>query len=706
LIQLQQANIDLCKTIAPDFEADKIPKWSDANFATLTMKHYENGATNQVTIRVKATDLSKKIEPGTFNGIRDAMDGLVQREMTLAVDHLIEGLQLAELTGRRDRLQSSLQVQLVVLETLKSLLEQATNLETEIALQTVVAGLEKILRVEQDIQSKTPPNVPAPDASGTTALADKQKEITAWMIDLQKRLDETTSRMSAEKVTAAKVFADLSAAFKAKNLPPPMQAAESALRGQQWPQALLAETQVIDGIQSLLAMIRSELAKVAESIATSLREELKKAPLGTDAQASIHAALKTAESLAKEGSGDKKSAPSKQTNVPERPIGEEMVAQEIAKYLKRLQDAAKQAELAKKDLERAAWNDPDYQREMAAKMQQHRDPKEVDPNAYKLTAGKDSPRSQDWDKFDGMRGGPKQILKDQTPQDMEDLIGELIEQEERLREKMITSFLEMNMDLLDTGDVGDMDAPMGNYAMRGKTGNKMPASLNIGGRSRSGRQGATFGEIGVDKAKDMKGRPGEGLNSPEQKGFVHEERVENDPGADPTTATGGKHAGQDNREGDLGKQRAGDAAQYQGMAAADIIQEGHGSKDIDVSAEALKRDLANRQAQLVKRAEEATKQFEQLFTPSADWFQGVDLLRQIEEEIRKGPSERLWQLQEQALDKLRRVHREITPGAAYDFDVGLNKSPNPLVLNPRQQEFPKRDEDALKRYYRRLAEDE
>jgi hypothetical protein len=335
LIQLQQANLDVCKTIAPDFESDRLQKWSDASFATLTMKHYETAATNQVTIRAKAGELARKIEPGTFNGIRDALDNLVQREMTLAAEHLTTGLSQNELTERRERLQSSAQVQTVILDVLQSLLEQATSLETEIALQTIVEGLEKILKVEQDILARTPPNAPAPDAAGTTALADKQKEIGGWLVDLQKRLEETTARVSAEKIAAAAVFVDLSAAFKTRNIPPLMQAAETALRGQQWPQALEAETQVIDGLQSLLAMIRRELAKVAESIAASLREELKKAPVGTEAQASIHEALKAAESLAKEGATDKKSAPSKQTNVPERPIGEEMVAQEIAKYLKR-----------------------------------------------------------------------------------------------------------------------------------------------------------------------------------------------------------------------------------------------------------------------------------------------------------------------------------------------------------------------------------
>jgi hypothetical protein len=258
----------------------------------------------------------------------------------------------------------------------------------------------------------------------------------------------------------------------------------------------------------------------------------------------------------------------------------------------------------------------------------------------------------------------------------------------------------------DTGNVGDLDTPMGSYAMRGKTGNKMSASLNIGGRSRSGRQAPTFGEMGTSKAKDMAGRPGEGMNSPDQKGFVEEESVPGDKGAEPSTATGGKLAGQDSQEGEVGKPRPADASQYKGVGASDIIHEGKGTKPLDLSAEALKRDLASRQAQLVKRAEEVTKQFEQLFAPSTDWFQGVDLMRQIEEEIRNGPSVKLWQLQAQALEKLKRVHREITPGATYDFDVGQSRSPNPLVLNPAQDAFPKADEAALKKYYRRLAEDE
>src|ERR1041385_4743268 len=182
--------------------------------------------------------------------------------------------------------------------------------------------------------------------------------------------------------------------------------------------------------------------------------------------------------------------------------------------------------------------------------------------------------------------------------------------------------------------------------------------------------------MGMNKAKDMAGRPGEGMNAPGQKGFAQEEKIAGDKGSDPTTATGGKRSGNDSQEGEVGKPRVGDAGQYEGVAASDIIHEGKGSRDIDLSAESLKRDLASRQAQLVKRAEEVTKQFDQLFTPSADWFQGVDLMRQIEEEIRRGPSERLWHLQTQALEKMKRVYRDITPGAAFDFDVGQAHSPN------------------------------
>lgn len=706
LIRLQQANLDIVKTIAPDFEADKVSKWADANFATLTMKHYETAATAQATIRTKATELAQKIDPSLFGRIQESLANLAARDMALASDLLAEGFKLKELVERRDRLQSSQQVQSNILEVLNALLEQASQLETEIALQTVLAGLEKIKKVEQDLQSKTPPNAQPPDAAGATALGEKQKEIKAWYVDLEKRLADTTARMTSEKIVAAQLFVDLGAAMKSKNLPPVMDSAEAALRAQQWPSALQGETQVIDSIDALLALVGKELQKTAESLAASLREQLKQLPPGTTAQENIYKALKTAEELARDKAADKKSAASKQTNVPERPIGDEMVAKDIENYLKRLQDAAKSAAKAKPEIRKDdPWNDLAYQQKMAASYQEHRDKKEIPLDQYKLTDGKQSASDQDWSKFEGAQGGPKQILKDEVPEDMQDLVGDLIEDEERLKEKIITSFMEMNTDLKDTGDVGDMDTPMGNYAMRGKTGNKMPASLNVGGRSRSGRSGPTFGELGTDTAKDMKGRPGEGLNSADQKGYVKEEKVEGDPGADPTTATGGKHAGQEQQEGEIGKPRDGDAPKYQGIADADIIKEGKGTGDIDVSIEALKRDLSSRQAQLVKRAEEVTKQFEQLFTPSADWYQGVDLMRQIEEEIRRGPSEKLWQMQEQALDKLKRVHREISPGSAYDFDVGQIKTPNPLVLNPRNDPFPKRDEEALKEYYMRLAEE-
>jgi len=698
LIRLQQANLDLGNTIAPDFELAKVPLWTDARFAALTMKHYENAGKGQAELLTKAAALDKAMDVSLFRQIHEALDGLIQREMPLAAELLKQGLAQKELPERREKLLASLQVQPVILATLQALLEQTANLETEIALQTVVAGLEKILKIEQDLLSQTTSNP-------STALADKQKEATGWLVALQKRLDETTARMSVDKVTAAKLFVDLNAAFKEKNLPPVMQAAESALRAARWPVAVQAETQTIEGLQALLTMIRNELAKVAEQLVTGLRDALKQAAAGSEAEASIYQALKDAEALAKEAAGERKGAPSRQANVPERPIGEEMLADnDIAKYVKRLQDAAKVAEAAKEELKNDF--DPDKQRAMAEKIQSHRDPKEIDPTKYHLADKKGAPRNQDWSAFENAQGGPKSILTDPKPDDMEDLIGDLIQDEEKLRDKMVTSFMQMNTDLKDTGAVGDLDSPMGNYAMRGKTGNQMPQATNIGGRSRSGRQGPTFGEMGVSKAKDMAGRPGEGMNTPDQKGYVQEEKVEGDKGADPSTATGGKHAGQDAQEGEVGKPRAGDAAQYQGIAASDIIHEGKGTPDIDVSTEALKRDLASRQAQLVKRAEEITKQFEQLFTPSADWFEGVDLMRQIEEEIRRWPSEKLWQLQAQALEKLKRVYREITPGASYDFDVGLSRSANPLVLNPAQQSFPKPEEDALKKYYRRLAEDQ
>lgn len=90
------------------------------------------------------------------------------------------------------------------------------------------------------------------------------------------------------------------------------------------------------------------------------------------------------------------------------------------------------------------------------------------------------------------------------PDELEDIIGELIEQEDEMKEE-IEDITSSWMDSLDKGaGWGAMDGPISNMSAKGVTGNLMPNQQEIGGRSGEGRTGRSYGEM-VEKTATGKG---------------------------------------------------------------------------------------------------------------------------------------------------------------------------------------------------------
>jgi hypothetical protein len=95
------------------------------------------------------------------------------------------------------------------------------------------------------------------------------------------------------------------------------------------------------------------------------------------------------------------------------------------------------------------------------------------------------------------------------PDELEDIIGELIEKEENMKEE-IEDLTSSWMDSIDKGaGWGVSDGPISNMSAKGITGNLMPNQQEIGGRSREGRTGRSYGEM-VEKTATGK----EGRNTP------------------------------------------------------------------------------------------------------------------------------------------------------------------------------------------------
>ena len=102
--------------------------------------------------------------------------------------------------------------------------------------------------------------------------------------------------------------------------------------------------------------------------------------------------------------------------------------------------------------------------------------------------------------------GDVEIPPAELPQQMEDLVGQLLEQEEDL-------FAEMDDKTSGAADSADkgagwdaMDGPISNFSAKGVTGNQLPNSSEISGRSGEGRSGKASGEFVEDEATGKGGR--------------------------------------------------------------------------------------------------------------------------------------------------------------------------------------------------------
>ncbi|MFW6291294.1 MAG: hypothetical protein ACOC7V_03125, partial [Spirochaetota bacterium] len=94
----------------------------------------------------------------------------------------------------------------------------------------------------------------------------------------------------------------------------------------------------------------------------------------------------------------------------------------------------------------------------------------------------------------------------ELPDELEDLVGDLLEQEEDLFDEMddITSKAAGSFDKGAGWDA--LDGPITSFNAQGVTGNQLPNSSEISGRSGEGRTGKSVGEYVEDKAVGKGGR--------------------------------------------------------------------------------------------------------------------------------------------------------------------------------------------------------
>ncbi|NMC20812.1 MAG: hypothetical protein GYA33_10375, partial [Thermogutta sp.] len=220
----------------------------------------------------------------------------------------------------------------------------------------------------------------------------------------------------------------------------------------------------------------------------------------------------------------------------------------------------------------------------------------------------DTPDRERWSQEESLSDADKEAPMAELPGQLEDLIGELMEEEEDLFDEM-EDVSSSAADSLDKGAGWDAtDGPISNMSAKGVTGNRLPNTSEIGGRSGEGRSGKSSGEFVSDEAVGKGGRktPSRLTADPYMQGQIK------DHSKDPTGGAtgGGKESGQG------------------GQGLEGPTPPGHGPREL--------QRLAGKQAELRNKAEAIDAQMQVMNYHRTDMQRLIDLMAEVERDLLAG----------------------------------------------------------------------
>ncbi|RMG03469.1 MAG: hypothetical protein D6741_02220, partial [Planctomycetota bacterium] len=289
----------------------------------------------------------------------------------------------------------------------------------------------------------------------------------------------------------------------------------------------------------------------------------------------------------------------------------------------------------------------------------------------------DTPDRERWSQEEALNDEGKEAPMAELPGELEDLIGELLEEEEDLFDEM-EDVSSSAADSLDKGAGWDVaDGPISNMSAKGATGNRLPNSSEIGGRAGEGRSGKSSGEFVSEEAVGKGGRktPSRLTADPYMEGQVK------DHSKDPTGGAtgGGKESGQG------GEGLEGPAPRSPGPRE-------------------LQR-LAGKQAALRNKAEGIDAQMQIMNYHHTDMEQLIDLMAEIERDLQAGRYQNALRKREIVLQSLESQKQYV----AGEFEVKRDTTANlPAdiqkdILGAVQDPAPPGWEELVRGYYRRLS---
>lgn len=271
---------------------------------------------------------------------------------------------------------------------------------------------------------------------------------------------------------------------------------------------------------------------------------------------------------------------------------------------------------------------------------------------------------------------PLDVPMPELPTELEDMIGELMEQQEDLFEEIEDTNANWT-DALDKGAGWDaVDGPIANMTAKGVTGNQLPNDNEMGGRSGEGRSGKSQGEF-VEETASGKG----GRNTPTRLDpTAFQQGQIKDTSTDPVGGAtgGGKISGQggEGLEGPVPNQR-----------------------DLDLQR------LAQKQAQIRNTAERINLQFRLGRYDNFKLLESIAIMRRIESDLQANRYQTALRRRDILLEKMD-TSRLLAEGQIH---VQQDTTPTPSsrleeqIHDTMRGDLPPAWEGALKTYYEKLG---
>ena len=264
------------------------------------------------------------------------------------------------------------------------------------------------------------------------------------------------------------------------------------------------------------------------------------------------------------------------------------------------------------------------------------------------------------------------------PDELEDMIGDLMEEEENLMEDAADATSGW-LDSMDKGVGWDaMDGPIANMSAKGVTGNRLPDSHEIGGRSGEGRTGKSSGQFVEETATGKGGRktPTRLTQDPFEAGVVK------DTSAEPATgSTGG------------GKSSGFGAEGFRGQPPPRTQMD-------------LKR-MANQQQQLIDKAERLDYGLKKLNYPRGELPKAIEMMKQVKSDLSEGrPISTAGASQKVLLSNLKEIKDVVERQKQVNRDTAalVDKKVRDEVSASLNEEVPKQYKDMVEGDFRTISE--